>query len=80
MEQVNIHNAKTHLSRLLERVGSGEEILIAKAGKPVAKLVSVQPFRQRRKKGLMKGRIKISKDFDEPLPEEVQSAFEGKKE
>ena len=80
MEQVNIHHAKTHLSRLLERAGSGEEIVIAKAGKPVAKLVPVQTPRQGRKKGLMKGKIKISKDFDKPLPEKVQTAFEKKAE
>ena len=80
MEQVNIHSAKTHLSRLLERAGSGEEIVIAKAGKPVAKLVPVQPPRKGRKKGLMKGKIKISKHFNKPLPEEVQAAFEEKGE
>jgi len=80
MEQVNIHNAKTHLSQLLERAGSGEEIVIAKAGKPVAKLVSVQPSRQRRKKGLMKGKLKISKVFDKPLPEGIRAAFERKTE
>jgi len=78
MEQVNIHSAKTHLSQLLERAVSGEEIVISKAGKPVAKLVPVQPTRQHRKKGLMKGRIKIGKDFDQPLPGEIQTAFEGK--
>ncbi|NKE73627.1 type II toxin-antitoxin system Phd/YefM family antitoxin [Candidatus Manganitrophus noduliformans] len=80
MEQVNIHNAKTHLSQLLERAGSGEEIVIAKAGKPVAKLVSVQPSRKRRKKGLMKGKLKISKAFDKPLPEEIRAAFERETE
>ena len=78
MEQVNIHNAKTHLSRLLERAGSGEEIVIAKAGKAVAKLVPVRPSRRARKKGLMKGKIKIGKDFDQPLQEKVQATFEGK--
>lgn len=80
MEQVNIHHAKTHLSRLLERAGSGEEIVIAKAGKPVAKLVPMPPSRPGRKKGLMKGKIKISKEFDKPLPKKVQAAFERKAE
>lgn len=77
MKQVNIHNAKTHLSRLLERAGSGEEIVIAKAGKPVAKLAPIRALRPRRK-GLMKGKIKIGKDFDKPLPKGIQAAFEGK--
>ncbi len=80
MEQVNIHNAKTHLSRLLERAGAGEEIVIAKSGKPIAKLVPLQPSRQERRKGLMKGKIKIGKDFDHPLPGEIQTEFEGKAE
>jgi prevent-host-death family protein len=78
MEQINIHDAKTHLSRLLERASSGEEIIIAKAGKPIAKLGPVQATRKGRKKGLLKGKIKIGKSFDKPLPEKIQAAFEGK--
>jgi len=78
MEKVNVHDAKTHLSRLLEEVSGGAEIVIAKAGKPVAKLV---PFGhgERRKPGFLKGKIKISPDFDAPLPDRVIDAFEGKK-
>ena len=67
-ETVNIHAAKTHLSRLVERVEAGEEITIARAGRPVAKLVPVQQRRPRRP-GLWKGRAIISPDFDAPLPE-----------
>ena len=80
MEQINIHDAKTHLSRLLERACSGEEIVIAKAGKPIAKLGPVQEIRKERKKGLLKGKIKIGKNFDMPLPKKVQLSFEGKEE
>lgn len=75
MAQYNIHDAKTHLSRLLERVEAGEEIVIARAGKPLAMLV---PWRggRRRRLGLFAGEIVIGDDFDE-LPAELQAAFEG---
>ena len=79
MRQVNIHEAKTHLSRLLETAQSGKEILIAKAGKPIAKLVPVRSKPVPRKKGLLKGRIRLTKDFDKPLPDEVLKAFEGER-
>lgn len=71
----NVHDAKTHLSRLLDRVEQGEEIIIAKSGRPVAKLVrvSVEP----RKPGRLKGRIRIGPDFEDPLPEDILAAFRG---
>jgi prevent-host-death family protein len=69
-ETVNIHEAKTHLSRLIERVRRGERITIAKAGVPVAVLSAVEPERPvRRPIGLDEGRIVIHADFDDPLPE-----------
>ena len=71
----NVHDAKTHLSRLLDRVAQGEEIIIAKSGRPVAKLVRVAA--EPRKPGRLKGRIRIGSDFDEPLPEEILAAFRG---
>jgi prevent-host-death family protein len=77
MATTNIHEAKTHLSRLIERVERGEEIVIAKAGKPVAKLV---PFREndkvRKPGGRWKGKIWMASDFD-ALPEEVAAWFRG---
>lgn len=78
-QQVNVHEAKTHFSRLLERASKGEEVVIAKAGRPVAKLV---PYRQtdgRRSPGGWEGRVRIAADFDE-LPAEVASAFRGEGE
>lgn len=75
MRQVNIHEAKTHLSRLVEEVASGEEIVIAKAGKPVARLVPLQRRRAPRRLGALKGRIKIHDNFDDPLPPEIAEAF-----
>ena len=65
MRQVNVHEAKTHLSKLLEAVESGEEVVIARAGKPVARLVPNRPERQPRKPGWGKGKIKILDGFDE---------------
>ena len=75
MEQVNVHQAKTHLSRLLERAAGGEEIVIAKSGRPMAKLVPIPAAR--RQPGRLKGKIRIADDFDAPLPEEIASAFRG---
>jgi prevent-host-death family protein len=72
---VNIHEAKTHLSRLLERVASGEEVTIAKAGKPVARLVPAQAI-ERRRLGVDEGRVTVPDDFNQPLPDDVISDFE----
>jgi prevent-host-death family protein len=72
---VNVHEAKTHLSRLLERVANGEEVTIAKAGKPVARLVPVGKPGMR-KLGIDVGRVVVADDFDAPLPEDVIADFE----
>jgi len=76
MAQVNVHEAKTHFSRLLARVAAGEEIVIARAGKPVAKLVAVEEKAKRRLPGMDAGKIWIADDFDAPLPPEIQKYFE----
>ena len=77
MISVNVHEAKTHLSRLLERVAAGEEILISKAGKPMAKLTPLSKPQVNRVPGLDKGVIEIPDDFDAPLPDDWLNAFEG---
>jgi len=77
MQTVNIHEAKTQFSKLIEAVGLGKEIMIAKAGKPAAMLVPVPPQKNVRKPGAMKGKIRIANDFDAPLPDDLQAAFEG---
>lgn len=74
--QVNIHEAKTRFSQLLARVLSGEEVIIAKAGKPVARLVPFQPSLARRYPGSAKGKITIAPDFEAPLPETILQEFE----
>ena len=63
---VNIHEAKTHLSRLVERVEAGEEITLARAGRPVARLVPFQPRLEARTPGLLRGRITLADDWDSP--------------
>ncbi len=76
MRIVNIHEAKTHFSKLVDSVLHGNEILIAMAGKPVAKLVPITK-KPKRRFGALKGKIKIAKDFDAPLPDEYLADFEG---
>jgi len=78
MNQINIHQAKTQFSRLVERVAGGEEIIIAKSGKPIARLVPYVAKGVVRRPGAMRGRIRIKKNFDEPLPKEMLASFEGK--
>jgi prevent-host-death family protein len=77
MKQVNIHQAKTELSKLVERAEAGEEVLIARAGRPVAKLVPLDRARGRRKLGLLDGKFRIPDDFNKPLPPSILGAFEG---
>jgi prevent-host-death family protein len=73
--EVNIHEAKTHLSKLLERVALGEEVVIAKAGKPVAKLVAIEPEKPSFKFGSAKGQFVVPDDFNDPLPKEIEDLF-----
>ena len=74
----NMHEAKTHLSRLAERAAQGEEIVIARNGHPLARLVPIEEPRKRRKLGFWKDdEVWVSDDFDDPLPWEVQRYFEG---
>jgi prevent-host-death family protein len=77
--QVNVHEAKTHLSRLLERVERGEEVVISRAGTPVARLVAVERPPRRRVPGGWKGRVWIADDFDE-TDEEIIRLFEGEED
>lgn len=79
MKEVNIHQAKTHLSRLLQRVAAGEEIIIANRGVPVARLVPAGRRKVVRELGIDAGRVHISDDFDAPLPDEILAGFLGGK-
>lgn len=74
--QVNVHEAKTRLSKLLRRIEEGGEVIIARAGRPVARLVPYTEAPRERPLGLYAGQIRIADDFDE-LPEAIRAAFEG---
>ena len=74
---VNIHQAKTHLSRLVDQAMEGQEIIIAKSGKPLVRLLPVAQDRPPRQPGSMKGRLHVPPDFDAPLPDEILAQFEG---
>jgi len=76
MRIINVYEAKTQLSRLLAAVAAGEEIVIARAGKPLAKLVPYQEAEQPREPGYWRGQVRIAPDFD-ALPESLAAAFRG---
>ncbi len=78
MQTVNIHAAKTHLSRLVDQAAAGEEIVIARAGKPVARLVPLQHQAAKRRLGTLAGQLGVSDDFDAPLPDDLLALFEGR--
>jgi prevent-host-death family protein len=79
VKQVNIHEAKTGLSKLVERVEAGEDVVIARAGRPVAKLVALKKSRAPRRLGLLDGKFQIPDDLNRPLPASVLRAFGGGK-
>jgi prevent-host-death family protein len=75
---INIHDAKTHLSRIVDEVAAGAEVIIAKAGKPMARLTPLAGVKRPKKLGLLKGKITVPDDFNAPLDDEVLSGFEGR--
>ena len=77
MQKDNVHHAKTHFSRLLARVAAGEEIIIAKAGKPVARLSPIAEGNAGRVLGRDRGLFEVPEDFDDPLPLDVREGFQG---
>jgi prevent-host-death family protein len=76
-QTVNIKEAKAQLARLLEQVASGTEVIIAKEGKPMARVSRIEERKSKIRFGVLKGKVKISDDFDAPLPEDLLSEFEG---
>ncbi len=79
MRTVNLYEAKTTLSQLVEQAAAGEEIVIAKAGRPLARLVPLRERRGPRKLGMFADEIRIGDDFDDPLPDDIMAAFNGEK-
>ena len=79
MRTVNIHEAKMQLSELIEAVENGEEVVIARASRPVARLTRLEPAPEKRRLGTVAGKISIADDFDAPLPLELIESFEGQR-
>lgn len=75
---VNIYEAKTQLSKLVDQAAAGEEVIIARGGKPVARLSRLAAPTRTIRFGVLKGQVKVSADFDSPLPDEVIAGFEGR--
>lgn len=79
MEPVNIYDAKTRLSQLVDRAAAGEDVIVSRHGRPLARITAlVPPAKAPVRFGLLKGRVKIAADFDAPLPDDVLAGFEGR--
>jgi prevent-host-death family protein len=78
MTTINIYEAKTQLSKLVEQAASGEDVIIARGGKPVARLTRLQAPRRKIRFGVLKGKVRVAPDFDAPLSAEVLEQFEGR--
>ena len=78
MEKVQLHQAKARLSELVDRAQSGEEVVISRHGRAVAKIVGYAPKRAKRRLGVLRGQIKFRKGWDKPLPDDILAAFEGR--
>jgi prevent-host-death family protein len=75
--EVNIYAAKTHLSRLIDQANAGEEVVITRHGRPVARLVPAEQVQTKRRLGTLKGKVWVAEDFDAPLPDDLLDLFEG---
>ncbi len=78
MDTVNIYDAKTHLSRLIDRAAAGEDIVLSRHGKPLVRITRLEPAKRQIRFGLLKGQVRVAADFDAPLPDEVLAGFEGR--
>ena len=78
MDTVNIYDAKTRLSQLVDKAASGEDVVVSRNGKPLVRITRLDVPKRRIKFGVLKGKIKVSPDFDAPLPADVQADFEGR--
>jgi prevent-host-death family protein len=78
MKTVNIYEAKTQLSQLVDIAAAGEDVVVSRHGKPIARLTQLEPGKRPIRYGLLKGKVKVAADFDAPLPDEVLASFEGR--
>jgi prevent-host-death family protein len=77
METVNIYDAKTRLSQLIDKAAGGEDVVVCRNGKPLVRITRLEETRRRIRWGLLKGKVKVRADFDAPLPSDVLASFEG---
>jgi prevent-host-death family protein len=78
METVNIYDAKTRLSQLVDKAASGEDVVVSRNGKPLVRITQLQTARRQIKFGVLKGKLTLGSDFDAPLPDAVLAGFEGR--
>jgi prevent-host-death family protein len=78
METVNIYDAKTRLSQLVDKVAAGEDVVVSRNGKPLVRITQLQPAKRQIKFGVLKGKVTIGADFDAPLPDAIVAGFEGR--
>ena len=78
METVNIYDAKTHLSRLVDKAASGEDVVVSRNGKPLVRITRLEAPKPRVRFGVLKGKLTVPKDFDAPLSDDVLASFEGR--
>ncbi|HSI47561.1 MAG TPA: type II toxin-antitoxin system Phd/YefM family antitoxin [Ideonella sp.] len=78
MNPVNIYDAKTRLSQLVDQAASGEDVVVSRHGKPIARITQLSSTKGKIRFGLLKGKVKVAADFDAPLPDEVLAGFEGR--
>ncbi len=78
MDAVNIYEAKTRLSQLVDKAAAGEDVVVSRNGKPLVRITQLAGTRRRIKFGVLKGRVSLSPDFNAPLPDEVLAGFEGR--
>jgi prevent-host-death family protein len=78
METVNIYEAKTRLSQLVDKAAAGEDVVVSRHGKPLARITRLEAPKRRIRFGLLKGKLEIPEDFDAPLPADVAAGFEGR--
>ncbi len=78
MGTVNVYDAKTHLSQLLDKAASGEDVVVCRNGKPVARITRLESGKRPIKFGVLKGKLRVADDFDAPLPDHILAEFEGR--
>jgi prevent-host-death family protein len=78
METVNIYEAKTRLSQLVDKAAGGEDVVVSRNGKPLVRITRLETSRRRIRFGVLKGKIRIARDFDAPLPDDLLAGFEGR--